>query len=370
VCANTNDYSAATKNQQTTLTVLSPIAININETRTSSRTLFKHGDLRIIGLIAIFVLVLAIGIDLLVGDPPPWKPWKSWYELHPTVLMGRLARALKRYMRSSNPKIEKLNGAFLAIIVITVFAVPVCFGLWFIYTWLGFLVYVFVAPVILKFTICIKLETDGAIAVAKAIESGNLPEARKYAHFSRRDPRDLTGPQIASSVIESMVENLTDFKLSPIIYYSFFGVSGAIAFRAVNTLDGIVGFKDPENINIGWFSATLDTIINYIPARLTTALMIVASAVLGENYKNAWVIAQRDHAKVPSRNHGWQMAAIAGALGVQLEKPGQYVIGDQTEPLTQDKIIRALKIRNVAIILCILIILPIFLLISPYLFPY
>jgi adenosylcobinamide-phosphate synthase len=226
-----------------------------------------------------------------------------------------------------------------------------------------------VAAVILKFTICIKLETDGAVAVAKAIESGDLAEARKYAHFSRRDPTNLTGPQIASSVIESMAENLTDFKLSPILYYAFFGVSGAVAFRVVNTLDGIVGFKDPEHIHIGWFSATLDTITNYIPARLTTILIVLASAILEEDYKNAWAIAHRDHNRVPSRNHGWQMAAMAGALRVRLEKPCHYVVGDPTEELASSTIIRALKIRNVAIILGILFMLPIIFLMRLYLFP-
>jgi adenosylcobinamide-phosphate synthase len=321
-------------------------------------------------LIAVYVLVLAIVVDLLFGDPSPWNPWKPRYNLHPTVLMGKLAKALESHFKNPNPKIEKLNGAFLAFIVIIAFTVPAYFGLKYIYILLGFLVYVLVAAVILKFTICIKLETDGSMAVAKAIEKGDLAEARKYAHFSRRDPRNLTGPQIASSVIESMAENLTDFKLSPLFYYAFLGVPGAVAFRAVNTLDGMVGFRDPEHIHIGWFSAIADTIVNYIPARLTTVLIVLASAILGEDYKGAWAIAHRDHARVPSRNHGWQMAAIAGALRVQLEKPGHYVVGDSIEELTSNKIIRALRIRNVAIILCIFFMLPILLLVRLYVFPY
>jgi adenosylcobinamide-phosphate synthase len=131
----------------------------------------------------------------------------------------------------------------------------------------------------------------------------------------------------------------------------------------------MVGFKDPEHINIGWFSATLDTIVNYIPARLTTVLLVLASAILGEDYKNAWAVANRDHLKVPSRNHGWQMAAMAGALRVQLEKPGHYVVGDQIEELTSNTVIRALRIRNVAIILSLLLVLPIFLLTTLYFFP-
>ena len=321
-------------------------------------------------LIAVSIVILAIAIDLLIGDPSPWRPRRLQYALHPTVWMGKLIKALEPHFKNSNPRIEKLNGVFLALVIIAAFTIPAYLGLSSIYIWIGVFVYVVIAAIVLKFTICIKLETDGAKAVARAIESGDLTEARKYAHFSRRESKDLTGPQIASAVIESMVENLTDFKLSPFIYYAFLGVPGAVAFRAINTLDGMVGFKDPEHINIGWFSATLDTIVNYIPARLTTVLMIGAAAILREDYKNAWKIAQRDHARVSSRNHGWQMAAIAGALNVQLEKPGRYAVGDQTEPLTADKITRALRVRNVAIILCLLLILPVFLLVSPFLFPY
>jgi len=321
-------------------------------------------------LIAVSVLSLAVVVDLLFRDPSPNYPRKLQYKLHPTVWIGKLTKVLEPHFKNPNPKIERLSGVLLALIVTLTFTLPVYFGLRFIYASLGFLVYVVVAAIILKTSFAIKLETDWGIAVAKAVESGNLTEARKYAHFSRRDARDLTGPQIASSVIESIAENLTDFKLSPIFYYAFFGVPGAVAFKAINTLDGMVGFRDPEHIHIGWFSAILDTVANYIPARLTTILIVLASAILGEDYKNAWAIAHRDQAKVPSRNHGWQMAAMAGALRIQLEKPGHYVIGDQIEEMTSNKIIRALKIRNVAIILCILLMLPILLLTNLFLFPY
>ena len=318
-------------------------------------------------LVAVSILVLAILIDMLFGDPSPWKPWKRIYNLHPTVWLGNLTKALEPHFKNANSKIEKLNGVFLALIIILVITIPVYFGLRYIFIFFGVIGFVLVAAVIFKLTICIKLETDGAIAVAKAIGSEDLVEARKYAHFSRRDASELTGPQIASAVIESIVENLTDFKLSPFIYFAFFGVPGAVAFRAVNTLDGMVGFKDKEHINTGWFSANLDTIINYIPSRLTTVLMIISSAILGDDYKSAWKIARRDHKRVPSRNHGWQMAAIAGALHVQLEKPGKYSVGDKIEELTPNKIIRALKIRDLSIVLCILLVLPVIIFIGFYL---
>ena len=321
-------------------------------------------------IIAISILVIALVLDLIFGDPSPNYPRRIQFRLHPTVWMGKLTKILKPHFKNQNPRIEKLNGIILGLIVITTFTLPVFFVLRIIYTYLGVLVYILIAAMILKLTICMKLETDWSIAAAKAIESGDLNEARKYAHFSRRDNKDLTGSQIVSSVIESLAENLTDFRLSPIFYYSFFGVPGAVAFRAVNTLDGMVGFKDPEHLHIGWFSAVFDTIVNYIPARLTTALIILASAIVGEDYKNAWTIARRDKSKIPSTNHGWQMASMAGALNVQLEKPGQYAVGDPTEELDANKIIRSLRIRNVAIILAILIMLPILLLSNFYFFPF
>ena len=156
---------------------------------------------------------------------------------------------------------------------------------------------------------------------------------------------------MGSAVIESMSENLIDFKLSPMMSFALFGVTGAISFRAINTLDGMVGFKTKEHINTGWFSANLDNIVNYIPTRLTALFMIVAAALLRMDAGNAWRIARRDHKKTPSRNHGWPMAAVAGALRIQLEKPGQYILGDAQEPLTGDKILGALQIRDVTIVL-------------------
>jgi adenosylcobinamide-phosphate synthase len=321
-------------------------------------------------LVAVVVLVLAIVLDLVLGDPSPNNPEKTAFKLHPAVLMGKLTRVLEPHLKSPDPKVAKFCGAVLALTVIATFTIPVYFGLWAIYTFFTILIYLFFAVILLKLTICIKLETDWAKAAAKAIASEDMVEAKKYSHFSRRDSKDLSGSQISSAVIESMAENLIDFKLSPILSYAFFGVTGAIAFKAVNTLDGMVGFKDEVHLHTGWFSANLDTVINYVPARFTAVLIVLAAALLGEDYKNAWAIAKRDHARTPSRNHGWPMAAMAGALRVQLEKPGQYILGEPDEPLTPDKILRALKIRNMALFLCVLFSLPIILLTRLYFFPY
>jgi adenosylcobinamide-phosphate synthase len=307
-------------------------------------------------LITIIMLVLAVLLDLVLGDPSPNYPDRLVYKLHPTVLMGKFTKKIESAFKNPNPKMEKFLGVLLALTVIATFALPVFFALWAIVTfvnivYLSLFLYAFIGTILLKMTICIKLETNWAKAAAKAIQQNNLNEAKKYSHFSRRDSKTLNGSQISSAVIESMAENLIDFKLSPMMSFALFGVTGAITFRAINTLDGMVGFKDKQHINTGWFSANLDTIVNYIPTRLTALLIIAAAAILHMDAKNAWKIATRDHKKTPSRNHGWPMAAMAGALRVQLEKPGQYILGDAQERLTGNTILGALRIRDATLVL-------------------
>jgi adenosylcobinamide-phosphate synthase len=287
--------------------------------------------------------------------------------------MGNFTKKIEPYFKNPNAGTEKLLGVLLGLTVIAAFTVPTFLGLYAIYTYLPFyfnlLIYAFIGTILLKMTICIKLETDWAKATAAAINADNAAEAKKYSHFSRRDSRNLNSSQMGSAVIESMSENLIDFKLSPMMSFALFGVTGAIAFRAINTLDGMVGFKTKEHINTGWFSANLDNFVNFIPTRLTALLMIVSAAILRLDAKNAWRIARRDHKKTPSRNHGWPMAAVAGALRIQLEKPGQYILGDAEEPLNGDKILGALRIRDVTIVLWGLICVAVLVLVRLYFMP-
>jgi adenosylcobinamide-phosphate synthase len=308
--------------------------------------------------VTLVILFAAIVLAFVFGDPSPNYPERLAFKLHPTVLMGNFTRKIEPAFKNPNPATEKFLGVLLGLTVIAMFTLPVFFGLWAIYTYmpgygfyLNILIYALIGTLLLKMTLCIKLETDWAKATAQAIDAQNLEEAKKYAHFSRRDSRNLNGSQIGSAVIESMSENLIDFKLSPMMSFALFGVTGAIAFRAINTLDGMVGFKNKEYINMGWFSANLDNFVNFIPTRLTALLMIVAAAILHLDAKNAWRIARRDHKKTPSRNHGWPMAAIAGALHIQLEKPGQYILGDAEEAVTGRKILDSIRIRDVTIVL-------------------
>jgi adenosylcobinamide-phosphate synthase len=120
------------------------------------------------------------------------------------------------------------------------------------------------------------------------------------------------------------------------------GVPGAFAYRVINTLDSMIGYKNEENKNIGWFSAKLDTLTNYIPARLTAYLMVAASFLLRENWRESRRILQRDNRKTVSINAGWTISAMAGALDTQLEKQGCYTLGDD-HGISPDHINRALR---------------------------
>ena len=307
---------------------------------------------------SLLTLLLAIVIDFIIGEPFGPPHWKTPYTFHPTYWIGVLVRKVKWYFKSSRPTFEKIGGTFLALILIVAFTVPIYFALNLL-KFLNLFLYVVVAAFLLKFTFTIRMEKEYALKAVRVLREGDIAQGREITSmWSRRDVRNLNSQQIASAIIESMAENLADFKLSPFFYFALFGVPGAFAYKVINILDGTIGFKNPENINVGWFSAVLDTIVNYIPQRLSAFLIILASAILHEDYGNSWNIARRDKAKIQSINHGWPIAAMAGALKVKLEKPGYFVVGDEIEELKVEHIIRALRVRNAAILLfflCVLI---------------
>jgi adenosylcobinamide-phosphate synthase len=304
---------------------------------------------------SVLIFFLAFLIDIVFGEYPD--------RIHPTVGIGKIITYLKRKAKSSNPKVEKTNGVLLAITVVLVVALPVFvlllllrlnFGIW------GEIAYIIVGAILFKSTFAIKGMGYYTKPIAKALKQNNLAEARKWLPFIvRRDPNTLNERQIISAAIESIAESTTDGITAPFFFFSIFGVPGAFAYRVINTLDSMVGYKNEEYRNIGWFSAKMDTILNYIPSRLTVYLMVVAAVLLRENWKESWRILQRDKGKTTSVNAGWTISAMAGALNTQLEKYGCYTLGDD-HGIMPDHINRALKIMTTTAVLFGLFIMPVF----------
>jgi adenosylcobinamide-phosphate synthase len=301
----------------------------------------------------LIILGLALLIDQVFGEPPD--------PVHPTVWMGKVIAFLKARLRNKNLRFEKVNGVLLCVISVAIFTVPVCLVLFMVKHFLGFFAYVVLAAVILKLTFALKGMAYYTIPIAKAMEKGDLENARRWLRFVvRRKTENLDRKHLISAAVESIAESTVDGVTSSLFHFALFGVPGAVAFRVISTLDSMVGYKDPEHINLGWSSARLDTIANYIPARLTALLMVLAALLLQKDWRSALRIMIRDRTKTESFNAGWPMATMAGALNVQLEKLGRYVLGDMVIELTPAHILAALKIMKVtSILFCLFVVVPI-----------
>ncbi len=292
------------------------------------------------------IFLLAFLIDAIFGEYPD--------KIHPTVGIGKIITYLKPKARSPNPKVEKANGVLLAITVMLVAALPVFVLLFWLRASFGVygqIAYIIVGAVLFKATFAVKGMGYYTKPIAAALKKNDLAGARKWLPFIvRRDPNTLNERQIISAAVESIAESTTDGITAPFFFFAFFGVPGAFAYRVINTLDSMVGYKNAENKNIGWFSANLDTITNYIPARLTAYLMVVSAFMLGENWRESWRILKRDKGKTTSVNAGWTISAMAGALDTQLEKQGCYVLGDD-HGITPEHINRALRVMTMTALL-------------------
>ena len=292
------------------------------------------------------IFLIAFLIDTILGEYPD--------RVHPTIGIGKIISYLKPKLKNLNPRIEKANGVLLALVVMLIAALPVFVLLFWLRQSFGIygqIAYIIVGAVLFKATFAVTGMGQYTKPIASALKNNNLAEARKWLPFIvRRDPNTLNERQILSAAVESIAESTTDGITAPFFFFAIFGVPGAFAYRVVNTLDSMVGYKNVENKNIGWFSAKLDTLANYIPTRLTAYLMVAASFLLKENWRESWRILQRDKNKTVSINAGWTISAMAGALDTQLEKQGCYTLGDD-HGISPDHITRALKVMTLTAVL-------------------
>ena len=329
----------------------------------------------------LILLITALIFDLILGDPPS--------RFHPVIWIGKLINFLKSKLKSTSsntPKKDKFKGFLLTFLSLVIFLVPLGIGFWLIKKFLidffeiyGIIAYCVVIALFFKSSFAIRCLRDSTLPIAKEIENGNIDKAKSFLNMIvRRDPKDLTEEQVISAAVESIAESSVDGITSPIFYFFIFnvigcflgwewtslGVLGAVGYRIINTLDSMVGYKTPKYINIGWFSAKSDDIVNYLPERLTTLLMLPAASISGEDSKNALKVLQRDRNSIESMNAGWSMSCMAGALQVQLEKPVKYKLGDPIHKLEAKHIKKSLQILYITIILFLIIMLYISLLIQ------
>ena len=193
----------------------------------------------------------------------------------------------------------------------------------------GSIAYVAAASVLLSTTFAVKELRRAANRTRSAMESGNEAGARQsLGSLVSRDTRTLGPPLVAMAAIESVAENTTDSFVGPWLAFALFGLPGAFAYRAINTLDSMIGYRGRYE-HLGKAGARLDDLVNLIPARLSALLMLVTGRLLcGLPVGRGWRIAMRDRGLTESPNAGWTIGAAAGLLGVALEKTGHYRIGD------------------------------------------
>lgn len=294
----------------------------------------------------IVVLVLAVLLDLVVGELPN--------KFHPTAWMGKTVTLVEK-LAPRNATGQLVFGICMALVI------P---GFWAAAAYLAVqglrdlddLAYLLVGAALLKTTFSVKMLRQAAAKIQKSLIHGDLMQARAgLSSLVSRNVSTLTSEQATAATVESVSENTTDSFVGPWLAFALFGLPGAFAYRAINTLDSMIGYHGRYEY-LGKASAKLDDLVNLIPARLTALVLVLSSALLpGQRAGNAWRIMWRDHGRTESPNAGWTMSGMAGALGVELEKVGFYRLGDQTRPLEPRDIDRAIRTMGLVAGLSLLI---------------
>ncbi|MBN1427589.1 MAG: cobalamin biosynthesis protein [Anaerolineae bacterium] len=291
----------------------------------------------------IAILLVALLLDAL-GDPPN--------RLHPVAWMGSAIDALRRRAPANHSSRQLVAGGLIACGGMSVAA-----GIgWLLarlianlprpLNWL-------IGGLIVKMTFSLRGLADAADEVYRALASGNLEQARRLVswHLVSRDTSMLNEAQLAAATIESVAENTSDGIIAPLLYFIIVGLPGALAYRFANTADAMLGYRDTAREWLGKIPARLDDVLNLLPARLTALLLMAAAALTGEDVRMTLAVWQRDWNKTASPNAGHPMSAAAGALGIELAKNGQYVLGAGGRAPTAGDIGRSVRLMKTATLL-------------------
>ena len=290
-------------------------------------------------------------LDALFGDPA-WLP-------HPVVYMGKAISRLEKFLRprlSKTPQGELLGGAIVAFCLpVGTFLLTglVCWGAARLHPLLGLAVQMFWCGQALAARGLVQESTN----VYKELKKPDLPGARKaVSRIVGRDTAELTAEGVTKAAVETVAENASDGVIAPLLYMLIGGAPLALTYKAINTMDSMLGYKNEKYLYFGRIPAKLDDAANYLPSRLAALLWVAAAAFTHNDAKGAWKIWRRDRRNHASPNSAQTESACAGALGVQLAGPayyfGQYypklTIGDALRPIEPEDILRANQMMYVA----------------------
>lgn len=263
-------------------------------------------------------LVIGYVLDLIIGDPQGF--------FHPIRSIGQLISFTENKLRKNckDAGHERKAGVILWLTVVCIsFAVP--FVILYMAAKINYALAVIVESIMCYFILATKSLKDESMKVYSSLKNNNLNEAKKNLSFIvGRDVEGLNESSVAKAAIETVAENTSDGVTAPIFYILLGGAPLGFMYKAINTLDSMVGYKNKKYINLGRFSAIADDVANYIPSRLTAYVMIVASCVLKLNYKNAYKIYKRDRYNHKSPNSAQTESVCAGALNIMLGGDNYY----------------------------------------------
>ena len=297
---------------------------------------------------SILVVTLALILDLLVGDPKN--------KFHPTAWIGTLIAKLVPYAKNQSPNKEKIGGTIIVVTVIAFITTMLVF-LYLVIThisieFLAIISSVIIGIILLKTTIAIHGMEEHAMKVMVSIEKNDLETARtNLSMIVKRNTKDLDKNHVLSATLESISENTVDGVTGPLFYFSFFGLPGAFIYRIVNTIDSMIGYKTNLFRNVGWFGANCDKVLNYLPSRITSIVMILGAMILGQDWRKSYQTIKRDGKNTESPNAGYPIAALAGALGTRFEKINHYSVGEGNLDLTKTHLRSAIALMKVTSIL-------------------
>ena len=290
-------------------------------------------------------------LDALFGDPA-WLP-------HPVVYMGKAISKLEKFLRPRLPKTpqgELLGGAIVAFCLpVGTFLLTglVCWGAARLHPLLGLAVQMFWCGQALAARGLVQESTN----VYRELVKPDLPAARRaVSRIVGRDTAELTAEGVTKAAVETVAENASDGVIAPLLYMLIGGAPLALTYKAINTMDSMLGYKNEKYLYFGRVPAKLDDVANYLPSRLAALLWVAAAAFTHNDAKGAWKIWRRDRRRHASPNSAQTESACAGALGVQLAGPayyfGQYypklTIGDALRPIEPEDILRANRMMYVA----------------------